>query len=461
MSAMLSSSELLAARGVPYAIGPAGYPRLRITRKVKLLPIAFFEVYLLITVLLFAFGPWPWPVSNPAQLYTFLAVCHLALGVGYWAAVKRQRSVEITSGLPKPERMVYFSVLTCLCLFLPTLFVRTGGQVDILAGLLDPGTAYLTTRMAVRNSSRNYTEYVRMLVSPLIWSTYPLTMVFWRRLSRPLRFAAVAAILGEAIVYVAIGTNKGLVDIALLAPWLLLLRSRDPQRMLRFRRVVATSLLVLIAAYAFLLFLERGMNGRAGGTYSPIMDLGHGRVIIVDRSDESAIPAWPAVTGYITQGYYGLSLALTEPFVWTYGFGHSRVLGWIAEKLVFGEDTLWNRTYISRAAERYGWHREIRWHSIYPWIASDVSFWGTPLVVFAIGYLFGKSWLDSLGGNPYAIVVFSLLAIALYYMSANNQVEQASDTVVVFWAFLVIWLRTRRTRRRRISAHRESWALSS
>jgi hypothetical protein len=49
-----------------------------------------------------------------------------------------------------------------------------------------------------------------------------------------------------------------------------------------------------------------------------------------------------------------------------------------------------------------------------------------------------------LAHNPFAVVVFSLFAIMLYYFSANNQVCQASDTVFAFWVTLSAWLWTRR-----------------
>src|SRR5690348_4650190 len=50
---------------------------------VRLIPLIFFFSYLTITVLLFCFGPWPFPVENPVSLYGFLIASHLSLLVGY------------------------------------------------------------------------------------------------------------------------------------------------------------------------------------------------------------------------------------------------------------------------------------------------------------------------------------------------------------------------------------------
>ena len=95
--------------------------------------------------------------------------------------------------------------------------------------------------------------------------------------------------------------------------------------------------------------------------------------------------------------------------------------------------------------EKYGWDAQALWSSIYPWIASDVSFPGTILVVFLIGRLFAQSWLDTLRReNPFGIVMFSQLLIMLFYFPANNQLLQSGEGFTAFWVTLFIWWRTRR-----------------
>jgi hypothetical protein len=184
-------------------------------------PIVAFQIYLLATVLMFAFGPWPWPVPDPLLLYGFLTVCHLALGLGYLAAIKRSsRCLPMSaSGTWKPERFLYFSTVAVLAMVIPTLWVRTGGDMDIYRGLTDPGAAYRITRMAVLQAeSGSYAEYFRTVLSPFLWPTYPLMVVFWHRLSKPLRIIAIAAVISDTLPYIATGTNKGLADVTLLAP---------------------------------------------------------------------------------------------------------------------------------------------------------------------------------------------------------------------------------------------------
>src|SRR4029077_7173796 len=92
--------------------------------------------------------------------------------------------------------------------------------------------------------------------------------------------------------------------------------------------------------------------------------------------------------------------------------------------------------------EKYGWDAQGLWSSIYPWIASDVSFPGTLVVVFLVGRLFALSWLDTLrGGNPFAVVMFSMFVIMLFYFPANNQMLQTGEALTAFWGTLILWWR--------------------
>ena len=86
---------------------------------------------------------------------------------------------------------------------------------------------------------------------------------------------------------------------------------------------------------------------------------------------------------YLTQGYFALYLALDKPFVPTFGVGNSFFLVRQAARIPGLED-LDQQPYPMRIEEN-GWDAYAFWSTIYPWIASDVSFPGTLVVVFLIG----------------------------------------------------------------------------
>ena len=42
-------------------------------------PLAFFQLYLSFSVWLFFFGPWPWDVDDPLELFSYLAAAQVAI----------------------------------------------------------------------------------------------------------------------------------------------------------------------------------------------------------------------------------------------------------------------------------------------------------------------------------------------------------------------------------------------
>jgi hypothetical protein len=149
-----------------------------------------------------------------------------------------------------------------------------------------------------------------------------------------------------------------------------------------------------------------------------------------------------ALSFYLTHGYYGLYLSLEKPFVPMFGVGHSLFLTQQAVR-VTGNEQIGKLSY-PRRIEEDGWDALGLWSSIYPWIASDVSFPGTVLVVFLIGRLAALAWFDCLSGrNPFAYGMLAQFAMMFLYFPANNQTSQFGEGFTAFWGILIAWLVTR------------------
>src|ERR1035437_786436 len=212
-------------------------------------------------------------------------------------------------------------------------------------------------------------------------------------------------------IYVAIGTNKAIADFVLIVPCLVLARHLSGRLKLGRRRIIIASVLAMFAFGLFFSFFSAGQVSRAGsmeGAASlPILDTKANldNFIVRPLPDELKVPAVVLIS-YLTQGYYGLYLSLEKPFVPMFGVGNSMFLYFNASKIT-GMKEIENMPYPIRIGED-GWDGYGQWSTIYPWIASDVSFPGTILVVFLIGYFFALSWIDTLkGSNPYAVAVFA------------------------------------------------------
>lgn len=412
----------------------------------RLLPVIFFIGYLNLSVFLFVFGPWEWPVTDGTKLYVFLAFSHVALFFGYLsAAFSKPREYY---GRFKVMRIVIISLVVNLLLLFPTSAFRTGSVVpDIVAGLENPAEVYWIVN-ELHAQGGNVVEYARIVLSPIIALLIPLTFYYWEYLKPVVRYLSVFSMLYYLAIYVATGTNKAIADFVLVVPCLILARYLSGRLRLGWTRIITAVVLFIFVFGAFFAFFGAGQMSRAATkevvTSFPILNIQADldNFTVRPLPDELKVPAVMLIN-YFTQGYYALYLSLEKPFVPMFGIGNSMFLTHNAIKIT-GMEEIEKMPYPMRIEED-GWDRYGNWSTIYPWIASDVTFPGTILIVFLIGRLFALSWLDTLkGSNPYAVAVFVQFLIMLFYFSANNQLMQHGEGVFGFFGLLLMWLYTRR-----------------
>ncbi len=144
--------------------------------------------------------------------------------------------------------------------------------------------------------------------------------------------------------------------------------------------------------------------------------------------------------GYFTNGLYGLSLCLQLPFQWTYMVGNSYSLTRIVE-IIMGEDKLiYSATYPYRAGIEFGWN-ETKWHSLFSWMASDISFFGTIIFSGVFGAFYGLLWRQSINfSNPISGPLFSLLTLGLIFSLANNQLMHSLSGILSLVSLLLMWV---------------------
>lgn len=426
-----------------------------LNRRIIMFPIWVFQCYLTLTVLVFAFGPWPWPVQSPVMLYTFLFLAQIALWLGYKSGIKTRPGSYY--GRWQLFSMLKISLLVNLFWIIPSFMLKLGMQeanisnitTAVSTGAVDPGSMYAAKFEAASSGAKTTLfGYINILISPILWLLFPLGVDQWRSLNLKFRICFVFVILAGLLKWVAIGTTKGFADFFLLLPGLLL--AANP------RIIATTKLKTIIKAFCFtlvgfsLLFIVfiYMQQSRARGEirdYIVAADIGidTDNWMVRNLPPEAQV-AVAASTSYLVQGYYGLSLALGETFDWSYGIGNSYFLIGLGERFV-GEGVIIDRTYPGKIEKEYGWPAYHNWSSFYPWIASDVTFPGTLVVVFLIGSLFAKVWLDVLKKeNPYAVPLFALLIMMVFYFPANNQVLAFPDTAPAFLGILICWVFTRK-----------------
>lgn len=414
---------------------------------VRALPGALFLAYLVGTVLLFFFGPWRFPLEDPRRLVTFLVAAHLALAAGYLVGTRRP-------GRPGRWRLdvgraATLCLLVDVALLFPTSALNTGSWIPNPWAALDRlGDAYLES-LRLREEAFPLVNYVRILVAPLLAAAWPLGVVYWRRLGAAGRALLVASVVGTLALYTAMGANMGAAHWMALFPWFVLAGFFSGTLPMGLRGWLSAGAIAAGSAALFALFFAATMNARHGSFAK------HGTLPGIGAELRDAAPSAPAapagavayrgLAGYLSHGYYAVYLSLQEPFVPTYGVGHSVFLHRQVARLA-GDPELLERSYPERIEAR-GWNAYGYWATIYPWIASDATFPGTVAVVFFIGWAFAAVWADALTGeNPFAVAFLGQMLVMLYYFPAHNKTMHSGEGVVAFAVLGALWLLGRRRR---------------
>jgi hypothetical protein len=414
---------------------------------VQWLPMIALQLYLGTTVLAFAFGPWPWPVFDPVALYGFLLAAHVALLLGYAVAIGAPSSSGMS--MPTMRTLLLWSIALNLLVIFPTARARTGQWIpDVGAALIDLGVAY-DKSIDLRLTATGPVEYVRVIIGPILYVLLPWMLYYWKSIPVPLRMGGLVWLFVWGAVAVGMGTRKALADIILVAPWMFI--AGHYGGFSRWKRSTAIRLMVggVLVFMVFVNYFANGQlarqgGGAAAGTFGGLdiaADFDHWSVRNFDPLTKIGTTQ---LILYTTQGYYALGLALEKPWVPTFGVGNSMFLFRNVAR-AFGMPGIGELPYPVRVTAADGWDHTRLWDTIYPWIASDLSFPGTVLAMFVIGWLLARAWKDALGGrNPLAVPVVALLMVLGFYIPANNQCCQEGESFVSFFVLIIAWLATRR-----------------
>lgn len=155
----------------------------------------------------------------------------------------------------------------------------------------------------------------------------------------------------------------------------------------------------------------------------------------------SILSAMIYLSGYFSQGYRGLALCLNENFVPTWGMGFSfKIMNdysrWFGIPLELIE-----KSYPVRMSHDYGIGAYSNWHSIFPWFASDVTFFGAIIVVCGFIYLWGRAWKEWIDTkNLWPLLLFSHLTILVLFIPCNNQLFQTRESIVATLLLFIFWI---------------------
>lgn len=412
-------------------------------------PINLIMIYFIFVYIIFQFGPWPWPNQNPELIFIFLFVSHFILYIGYVISINKKRKYKII----EKTYIFKFNFMTVLkylivinfILIIPIFFFRSEANFSLSTiinlinnGLYNPGELYHIKLEREAGKASLLFLILTICYCFLKYLIVPNVIYFWSEINGIYKYLMIFTLIIEVMSWIAIGTNKGIFDNIFIIIVSYFIKYNFSNKKLNLKYII----FVLILMSTILTFFANSIISRSGKlqTYNKFanvsVDYNNALLKLLPQNMQDI---FIVMTSYLTQGYYGLSLALTEPFKSTYGFGSSWFLMNIYD-IFFERQVIEERSYLYRLKE-HGWQPDINWHSIYTWLASDYSFIGVVILMFIIGKIFGNVTRDCLEeSNHISRSLFTLLIIMFIYFPMNNQIFSFADTFATFWLLFIIYL---------------------
>ncbi|WBB71730.1 hypothetical protein O7602_18515 [Micromonospora sp. WMMD1128] len=376
----------------------------------------------------FWLGPMAHLVENPGKLCAFVFSATGAFAVGYLACTRRAAA----EGMPAPDsprmRTVHRLVILGAIHYgaLGVAYLREYGATgpgSILASLQEPATAYANKFQIydVQQTTGGANPAVQVLTLLAVFSTalVPLLVLYWRELSVAARTAGITGIALYSVFFLYIGTLKGLGDFAIMAAAGLLLASgRRRAGHATGSRLTRKRILTIVLFGLFCWYLINTQADRTDlfGT----TDKARPNATVEQVLGPHLATGVTAMVLYPTHGYLGLAYNLDTPFEWSRGLGSTVAISSYAAQYL-NVDPGEHPSYLERTEARTGWPADLYWATVYPWLASDLSFPGTVGLMALVGWVFARTWREAtVQKRVLPGVIFTQLCILIAYIPANN-----------------------------------------
>jgi len=410
----------------------------------KYLPLFAIECYLILTLLIFYFGPVEFRIRNQALFVALIMLYHAAFICGYWVAVSVEKIELKISKRNFSSKYFYFALFFGFVgvvgaynnLMLSDSLIPYNFFPDLVKGASEPGLVY-SERMV--NLSQGVTSDSRIFnIISFFFSFFKLLFIFlfvyhWSELDAVKKLISII----YSFLFVSSGIASGVNSVIFIffiffifSLFVVLYISEYRY----IRRVVVTSALLFLLPVAFFgnIMYQRGGGFEYFAKTSPLNDIDGPLQSIGDQYFsiiEFLYYSFVWLDYYLVQGYYGFSLILNLDHHWTYGFGNSAFLQ--RQFLLMTGVDVNPLTFQYRISPV--WDESAQWHSFYGQFANDFGLMGLVALMLALGYLLAKTWIFALYKKSfYAAALVPIYMLMFIFFPANNQVFAYIDTLSYF-----------------------------
>lgn len=417
------------------------------------MPLRFFAIYIVFGLLVSFSGPIIFLGYEKAKVGVYVSFFILLFSLGYWLGIKSFRYRPLTEAY---ETITQFKVLKwvkiMILIFTLSQIASLGigfasGKLSI--SLSNVGEAYFSGYEDYERNTGNYS--LTFLIDTAAYIPYLVTTIlgvlYFKKLPTSFKLMVVFAYVSIIFIHTLnSGKQKQFADLLIILLLLYVINvSGKPKKIAR--NFSSTLLYVIGGAFGIggLLYLLAsryeaiGIHaGNINDNIHPLMriDFSHSLFTVFGEKIGLTIAQ---LSGYLSQGYYGLSLSMRETFEWTYFVGNSYSLTVFLNRFL-GLPLDYRDTYPYRAALNTGWG-ETKWSSAFSWYAGDFTFTGTLFFYGFMAFLYSRVWIESVRfKNPISIVLFITLSIGLLYLPANNQLMHTPGSCFAIIFFLGAWV---------------------
>lgn len=416
-------------------------------RKKKYAPILLISLYIIFTVVVSWIGPRKYFDYDVISVCAYMSAFLMCLWTGYLMREKICLVLRSTYGVQKILQKTRYERFAVISLHIALLTISLElicmvVEFDLSLNPSQMGNNYIKIRQLLDESGYNIGILIRFFTGIFRNISLILGFYYFFNLKKRYKFELVFYILLLVVVnVVGYGTQKLLGDIFafFLVACFVKMMSWDT-----LKKIKIMSMCIILACVVVLVFaaVQNQRYAEIGVTAENYLERSDGTTYYdIDNFIFKIFGSGlgfgiGSVLGYVSGGYFGLSLSFRLPFVWTYGLGSSYILSLVFERFI--GISIYDRTYLSRLSE-FGRNGLSSWNTIFPWLASDYTFIGALLIFLFVGYFFAYVWYEVLYyRNPVSIVMFATLCLGFLYLPANNQLFHGIDgfiatVLTIFW----------------------------
>lgn len=415
----------------------------------KYTPLKLFITYIIITLLASIFGPWSYLQYDKLYVSLFILIFIIIIMISYLYFINYNKGIKILL-YNKEIKVLKISnfKITEICINL-SIFLYI-----LMIGIKISEVGIPNARNIFKVMAQAYTDkvYISSVFNMSGWLfgyfsiVYVISVIlgayYFRNLKRKYKILYLLNLI-LAIVYniLFVGNQKALGDIIIYLASVFFIKFCRTGRRINIKVLVISIFLILGSILLFSNVLVNRMDLWGVMYYSvgdrAFLDINHWSLSIF--SDRLKVGVGTFIY-YISHGYYGLSLCLNLPFVWSFGYGSSFAIKDILNKFIYMSDDM-IASYPIRMEQVTGWKAYANWHTIFPWLASDFTFIGAILFIAIVIAIYAISWNKILNRGHYSnILMFSHLNILLLYVPANNQLFQTRASLIVTVLIFILWI---------------------